>query len=607
MRIQRAHVDVVGAIRTAIVVVVIIEAAYRLGAMSFGLALGIGALFASIGDTADSFPRRLRAMAWSTLWSAVGTLFGGLVSDYGLIHVLVAFAFAAACGFAGGLGPRGGLIGTLSLVLFAVFSGSSIGTGISFLDAGLVLAGGAAYILITLAPWPFHRLGTARTSVARAYREFAQATTRTGIEIATPAVATEIMAARTVLDHAGVQGATADWLGGLLSDLERSRLALVALVTTPEEHAEYAERARRAAGVAALRIGDSLVGPLRPDVAAALADLESVVAEAPNEALAILVHDLADPLVDAASRVRRPWPTGRRAEIRRPPIVPVSVSARLKAHLHRTDIVFEHAVRLSLAFGTATIIAVAGGWSHAYWFPMTVAWVAKPDLSGTVTRVFMRIAGTLVGVVVVAVFVLLARATPVEGDFLALGVGLATYLAIAYIWANYPVAVVGITMFVLFFEHLDGAGLRFDLIARVAFTLLAGVWVLAFSLTRPRRGGSAALDAMERTVQGIRGYASAVRDRGDIAAARATLTRERTAAVAAVTAAATEPRGLFERSDRQVDPGDAAILLTDALDAASLVVTEELLGEHGRSDPALWGRIDAELDGMQKRITALRA
>ena len=607
MRVQRAHVDVVGGIRTAVIIFILIAGAYRLGMLDYGLALTIGALFAAIGDCTDSFPRRIRAMAWCTLWSALGTLIGGLISDNIIVHIGVGFIMAAACGYAGALGARGGLFGTLTLVLFAVFGGTDIGTGVALIDASFVILGGIGYILIAIAPWPFHRLGTVRLAIARAYRDFAQATTRTGLEVAAPTVAMEVMNARVVLDNCGVQGATADWTRGLLTDLERARLGLVALHALRPEHPDYIGNVIRAAGVLARRIGDSLILPGREDVAGALEALEAFGSSAPTPEIATLVEDLTAPLRDAAARARKPWPVGPRAEIKHPPITPLPIIPRLKAHWNRSDPVFEHAARLMIAFGLANAFAVISEIPHAFWFPMTVAWVTKPDLSGTVTRVFMRVLGTILGLVIVGILAFTLDLTPWTDYGMVACVAVAAFIAIAYIWANYPVAVVGITMYVLCFEHLAGSDIKTDLFARLVFTVMAGVWVLIIAFLRPRHGATTAVAALTRTADAIRVYMAAVRDDGDVAAARAALTRERSAALAAVAAAATEPRGLWEREGPALDPAEGAVLLTDALDAVSLIVVEELLHERDEDDPELWTRVDTALADMDQRLAGLSA
>jgi hypothetical protein len=83
--------------------------------------------------------------------------------------------------------------------------------------------------------------------------------------------------------------------------------------------------------------------------------------------------------------------------------------------------------------------------------------------------------------------------------------------------------------------------------------------------------------------------------------------KERTAALAAVSAATMETPGLWERPGDRVDPLQAAAVITDIIGATSSILAEELLEEHGQSDPALWERIDGELTDLDIRVDALRA
>lgn len=279
---------------------------------------------------------------------------------------------------------------------------------------------------------------------------------------------------------------------------------------------------------------------------------------------------------------------------------------RLRAHLHRSDAVSEHALRLTIAFGGATLASVIIDVPHAYWLPLTVAWIAKPDLANTVSRVTMRIAGTMVGLILVSAILVIADELPGKAIILSVTVGFAGALVLAYLNANYPLAVVGITGFVILIEYASGEGSADDIIARLLITALAGVWVLLVASVRPRRTGSTAVAAMHATTDALRDYARIVRAGGDSTQARSRALKERTAATAAVAAATMETPGFWERDGDRVDPVQAAAVITDIIGAASSILAEELLVERGQSDPALWSRIDTELSDLDMRVEALR-
>lgn len=613
LRLQRANVQWVAGLRTGIVISLALLVGLGVGRVEVALSVSMGMLFVSIADCTDSRGVRLRVMLWATLWIGVGVLLGGLASEFRVTHVFIALVIAAACGYAGALGPRGALIGVLALVLFAFYAGAPVVVDVALLDTVYFVVGGLTTLLVNLLFTPPRRLGAVRSGIAHSYRELQDAAARRGLELAAPTVAAAVMSARTVVDHEGCTGASAAWANALLSSAERTRLALLALLSERSIDPAYVDELTTQLSHTARAIADELAAPLglpggrrRARTRASLGTLQQVVARAPDPRLATLAQDVDEAISSAIAILDEPWPLGARAELVKPAHSHVSVVQRLRAHLHWSDPVAEHALRLTIAFGGATIVTVIFDVSHAYWVPLTVAWIAKPDLSNTVSRVTMRIIGTMVGLVMVTLILVVVRDLPGEPVILCLFVGLTGATALAYLNANYPLAVVGITGFVLLIEHVTGDGERYDIIARLIATTLAGLWVLLVASVRPRRTGSTAVAAMHATNEALRDYAAVVRQGEDSTAARARVLTERTAALAAVSAATMETPGFWERAGDRVDPVQAAAVVTDIVKATSSILAEELLEERGQSDPDLWVRIDAELDDLDARVEELR-
>jgi uncharacterized membrane protein YccC len=614
LRLQRSNVQWVAGLRTGILISLALLIGLAAGHVDIALSISIGLLFVSIADSQDSRGARLRGMTWATLWIGVGVLLGGLVSESRVTHVVAALVIAAACGYAGALGPRGGLIGVLALVLFAFYAGAPVVIDVAALDAAYFVVGGAITTAVNLLLTPPRRLGAVRSGIAHAFRELQDAAQRRGLELAAPTVAAAVLSARTVVDHEGCAGVSREWATQLLSHAERTRLAMLALISERSIDPAYVDELTSRLSATAGAIADEVAAPLglpgsrrRARAREHLAALQDLAARAPDPRLATLAQDAAESIASAVAVLDPPWPLGPRAEIVAPPRTSVPVMARLRAHLHWSDPIVEHALRLTIAFGGATLAAVIIDVSHAYWLPLTVAWIAKPDLANTVSRVTMRIVGTMVGLILVTAILVIASELPGEAIILAITVGITGALALAYLNANYPLAVIGITGFVILIEHVSGEGATYDIIARLLITALAGVWVLLVASVRPRRTGATAVVAMHATTDALRDYASIVRAGGDSTQARARVLKERTAALAAVTAATMETPGFWERAGDRVDPVEAAAVITDIIGAASSILAEELLEERGQSDPALWGRIDAELSDLDMRVEALRA
>ena len=605
LRMQRANVQWVAGLRTGVLISLTLLVGLGVGRIDVALSISIGLLFVSIADSPDSRGVRLRTMLWATLWISIGVLLGGLVSEYRVTHVAVALVIAAVCGYAGALGPRGGLIGVLTLVLFALYAGAPVVVDIAVLDATYFAVGGAITIVVNLLLTPPRRLGTVRSGIAHAYRELQDAAQRRGLELAAPTVAAAVLSAHTLIDHEGCLGASNEWANRLLSHAERTRLAMLALISERSIDPAYVDELTSRLSAAAGAIADEIAAPLGLPGSRRRARARERLGALQD--LATLAQDAAESIGSAVTVLNPPWPLGPRAEIVSPPRTSEPVIPRLRAHLHWSDAVSEHALRLTIAFGGATLASVIIDVPHAYWLPLTVAWIAKPDLANTVSRVTMRIAGTMVGLILVSAILVIAGELPGEAIILTVTVGFTGALVLAYLNANYPLAVIGITGFVILVEHVSGEGETDDIIARLLITALAGLWVLLVASVRPRRTGSTAVAAMHATTDALRDYASIVRAGGDSTQARSRALKERTAALAAVTAATMETPGFWERAGDRVDPVQAAAVITDIIGAASSILAVELLEERGPSDPAVWGRIDAELSDLDMRVEALRA
>lgn len=614
LRLQRANVQWAAGLRTGSLIAVALVVGLAVDQLEPALSVSIGLLFVAIADCADSRAVRLRVMLWATLWVGTGVLLGGLVSEFRTVHVAAAVIMALACGYAGALGPRGALIGVLALVLFAFYAGAAVVVDVAMFDTVYFAIGGLVTIVVNLASTPPRRLGAVRSGIARAYRELQDAASRRGLELAAPTVAAAVMSARSVVDHEGCAGACLAWANQLLASAERTRLTLLALLSERALNPEYVDDVTHCLGLAARAIADEVAAPLglpnsrrRARSRERLRELAVTADQAPDERLQALTNAVVDAIGAAVAVLDAPWPLGSRADISPRPIQRAPVLPRLRGHLAWSDAVTEHSIRLAIAFGGATLATVIVDVPHAYWVPLTVAWIAKPDLANTVSRVTMRIVGTMAGLVLVAAVLALVADLPGEAIALCLAVGITGALVLVYLNANYPLAVLGITGFVLIIEHLTGDGEPYDMVARLLATGLAGAWVLLVASIRPRRTGTTAIAAMHRTNAALRDYADVVRSGEDSTDARARVLGERTAALAAVGAATLETPGLWERDGDRVDPVQAAAVITDIIGAASMILAEELLEEQGQSDPGLWDRIDATLDDLEFRIDALRA
>lgn len=160
--------------------------------------------------------------------------------------------------------------------------------------------------------------------------------------------------------------------------------------------------------------------------------------------------------------------------------------SRIRPQLRWDDPFVRHGVRLAVLIVVATGIAEASGVEHSYWLPMTIAWVTRPDSDGTVTRVAGRIVGTILGLGVCAALLLPGY---VSGYLAVVVCSVAAGIIVAYVAANYALAVGAITLLVVTLFAIDGDSVTTEIDVRLAATMLAAAMTIAASFVWRTRAG----------------------------------------------------------------------------------------------------------------------
>jgi hypothetical protein len=159
----------------------------------------------------------------------------------------------------------------------------------------------------------------------------------------------------------------------------------------------------------------------------------------------------------------------------------------LRAQLSLDSPIFRHAVRLSIALGSAYFLGLALPWaSHPHWLVLSVAVVMRGNLEQTLSRRDDRVLGTMIGCLVV---LLLGRFAP---PWLAI----ATFIAAAgtahsFATARYIVTSAAASVMALMQAHLAQPDAGFGVFERIGDTVLGAALAWAFSYFWPwweRRG-----------------------------------------------------------------------------------------------------------------------
>ena len=183
--------------------------------------------------------------------------------------------------------------------------------------------------------------------------------------------------------------------------------------------------------------------------------------------------------------------------------------ATLRANVSTDSAAFRHAVRLAACIAVGEMLGRGFEVSRAYWLPMTIAIVLKPDFAGTFSRGVLRLAGTFAGLVFATAL------------FHALPAGLAGQVAAAVVSmfilrcfgpANYGISATAVTALVVILIAMSGVAPKEVIAARGWNTLAGGAIALLAYWLWPTWERTQFSEAMARTLDRYRDYFRAIRE-----------------------------------------------------------------------------------------------
>ncbi len=395
------------------------------GHTGIGLGISAGALNTMFSDQPGPYRLRLRRMLIAATAAGISAFAGYTLGGNSLVIALAALVWGIAGGLLVALGPDAGRVGLTSMILLVVTSADPRGPAEALGPALLIFCGGVLLMLFAIAAWPWQRYRPERMALAQVCRQLAGSARRRDDTTQAPPV-TQALSDVEYLLHGRdrARGVAMDTFRVLAELIERIRLELLALgalhadaadvdaVATLARLREYAARTLSAIADALEAGAPALTATAALEGFDAAQDSLDRSAGTDNARLVAVAHARAlGGQLRAA--VRNADFAGSRGELRlaaREAALPRDLRPRnplaiLRANLHLSSVALRHAIRC----GACLAIAIAGervaGISHGYWIPMTCAIVLKPDFAGTFQIGLLRVAGTLLGLVLATALV----------------------------------------------------------------------------------------------------------------------------------------------------------------------------------------------------------
>ncbi len=508
IRFERSKVIPFIAARNTLGVALPLAVGVAIGQPAGGLVASIGAMNVSYSDSQEPYRTRARRMLTATACMSLAVAAGGLLGPRHLILVIVAALAGFAAGMMGAVSQAYADVGVMTLATLIVFAAQSMSPAHALLSGLSAMGGGLLQTGLAVASWPVRRYSPERRALSNFYAALARAAA-SGPDAFSPdheppATAQSTEAQQRLAALNGDASLEAERYLALLTQAERMRIALTAisrlrvrLSREPDGAAEAGilDDAMAAAARALNAVGDVLL-PGAVSTMGSAAATEAARIEADGELLRVsgraMARDARFQLDALAGQIRaaaeiafHATPAGEvmvaASQAAAPPPLRIgNALARFRANLNFHSDVFRHAVRMALCVALGEAINRVAGTTRGYWLPMTVAIVLRPDFTTTFARGFLRLGGTMAGLVAATGIIhYLHPSAAMEVALIALFV----YLMRCFGPANYGIFVTCLTALIVFMISMTGVAPGPVMAARGINTLAGGgIALLTYAL-----------------------------------------------------------------------------------------------------------------------------
>ena len=395
-----------------------------------GLVVASGALNVSYSDGSDPYAARAGRMVAASVFIAVAVFAGAISGQHQVLAILLATLWAFVTGLLVSVGGAAPDIGIISLVTLLIYAAQPLTARQAAISGLLALAGALFQTALSVALWPVRRYDPERRVLAGFYRELAaRAQVPLNAMSAPMASVHSEQAQDTLLGLGRDSGPESMRFRALLNQGERIRLSLLRLsrlrLRMEREKNEYRGLeilSRYLEIVAAIlrEISDRLDPSIAPQfeelqtealdqLDQQVTTLRSLEPGPPGSFLAAVAADAVFQMDALGGQLRAALDLTRQnlasenadAALPAPDSDNHNASANwaesLRANLNLQSPAFRHALRLAILVAFGDIAGRLVSWRRTYWLPMTIVLVLKPEFTATFSRGLLRIAGTIVG------------------------------------------------------------------------------------------------------------------------------------------------------------------------------------------------------------------
>ncbi|CDO33783.1 FUSC family protein [Mycolicibacterium porcinum] len=422
-----------------------------LGVTAIALALGSGAtamwtLSGGVIAGAIALQRspggRVPLVVTGSVELAIAVLLGTLTGWHSPVFIAAVALWCFAAGMQWSLGANAGLVASAASALLVLAPPVAPTVGQALLAPVLVVLAGVVQATL-IAVWPPRRWRAQRDGLTRAYRSLATDSRNVAANSAADVDDAPLTWLREVFADSQVSQRPRAYHGGyrLPERLAGTLASLHASAERDDRDDETGESATDAGLTQLLTAAAVLLDAIADHGHTARRDAEHALVRVQTAAAAVTGPDAA--LAQRFCEQLREAAALRFGQLHRPDLIGslASAPAVVRSHLTWTSPILRHAIRLSVTTAVAVAAARYGGLEHAYWMPLTVVVVLRPETAHTYTRCAGRIAGLCVGIIVASVLTFMWQPGPVSSAVCAL-----VFVGLAYGVAQFGYLAVGATV-----------------------------------------------------------------------------------------------------------------------------------------------------------------